>query len=212
MSLKVYFLRHGETIYSETGGFCGDLDPELTPEGTQMARAFADTHRSIAWAAVYASPMKRAIATAKPLCDALGLEMQLRDGLKEIRYGKWEDKTADFVKQHYWDDYIRWLAEPAWNPPTGGETSVEISSRASLVIAEIQEKYSAGNVLVVSHKATIRIILCELLGIDLGRYRDRIDMPAGTVSIVKFDVHGPMLQVLGDRTYMGEDLRSRPGT
>ena len=212
MSLKLYFLRHGETIYSETGGFCGDLDPELTPEGTQMAKAFADTHRSIGWAAVYASPMKRAIATAKPLCDALGLEMQLRDGLKEIRYGKWEDKTADFVKQHYWDDYIRWLAEPAWNPPTGGETSVEISSRASLVIAEIQEKYSAGNVLVVSHKATIRIILCELLGIDLGRYRDRIDMPAGTVSIVKFDVHGPMLQVLGDRTYMGENLRSRPGT
>jgi broad specificity phosphatase PhoE len=49
-------------------------------------------------------------------------------------------------------------------PPTGGETSVEISSRASLVIAEIQEKYATGDVLVVSHKATIRIILCSLLG------------------------------------------------
>ena len=80
------------------------------------------------------------------------------------------------------------------------------------MIAEIQEKYAKGNVLVVSHKATIRIILCELLGIDLGRYRDRIDMPAGSVSVVKFDVHGPLLQVLGDRAYMGEDLRSRPGT
>ena len=68
---------------------------------------------------------------------------------------------------------------------------MEISSRASLVIAEIQEKYAKDSVLVVSHKATIRIILCELLGIDLGRYRDRIDMPAGLVSIVKFDVHGP---------------------
>jgi hypothetical protein len=32
--------------------------------------------------------------------------MQLRDWLKEIRYGKWEDKTMDFVKEHYWDDYI----------------------------------------------------------------------------------------------------------
>ena len=177
-----------------------------------MAEAFAQAYRSIPWTAAYVSPMKRTIATAKPLCEALGLEMQLRDGLKEIRYGKWDDKSVDFVKQHYWDDYIRWLAEPAWNPPTGGETSVEISSRASLVIAEIQEKYAKGNVLVVSHKATIRIILCELLGIDLGRYRDRIDMPAGSVSIVKFDVHGPLLQVLGDRAYMGEDLRSRPGT
>ena len=212
MSLTLYFLRHGETIYSETGAYCGELDTELTPEGVQMAEAFAQAYRSIAWTAAYVSPMKRTIATAKPLCEALSLEMQLRDGLKEIRYGKWEDKSVDFVKQHYWDDYIRWLAEPAWNPPTGGETSVEISSRASLVIAEIQEKYAKGNVLVVSHKATIRIILCELLGIDLGRYRDRIDMPAGSVSIVKFDVHGPLLQVLGYRAYMGEDLRSRPGT
>ena len=212
MSLTLYLLRHGETIYSETGAYCGELDAELTAEGVQMAEAFAQAYRSIAWTAAYVSPMKRTIATAKPLCEALSLEMQLRDGLKEIRYGKWEDKSLDFVKQHYWDDYIRWLAEPAWNPPTGGETSVEISSRASLVIAEIQEKYAKGNVLVVSHKATIRIILCELLGIDLGRYRDRIDMPAGSVSIVKFDVHGPLVQVLGDRAYMGEDLRSRPGT
>ena len=199
MSLKVYFLRHGETSYSTIGAYCGDLDAELTPEGAQMARAFADTHRSTPWTAVYASPMKRTIATAKPLCDALGLEMQLRDGLKEIRYGKWEDKSVDDVKQHYWDDYIHWLAEPAWNPPTGGETSVEIASRASLVIAEIQGKYTTGNVLVVSHKATIRIILCDLLGIDLGRYRDRIEMLAGAVTIVKFDLHGPLLQVLGDR-------------
>jgi broad specificity phosphatase PhoE len=118
---------------------------------------------------------------------------------------------SNFVKEHYWDDYIHWLAEPAWNPPTGGETSVEISSRASLVIAEIQEKYATGDVLVVSHKATIRIIVCSLLGIDLGRYRDRIEMLAGSVSIIRFDVHGPLLEVLGDRAYMGEELRTRPG-
>jgi broad specificity phosphatase PhoE len=212
LSLKIYFLRHGETIYSETGAYCGKVDAELTSEGAQMAKAFADAYRGIPWTAVYVSPMKRTIATAQPLCDALGLKMQLRDGLKEIRYGKWEDKSVDYVKQHYWDDYIRWLAEPAWNPPTGGETSVEIASRASLVIAEIQEKFTTGDVLVVSHKATIRIMLCSLLGIDLGRYRDRIDMLAGAVSIVKFDVHGPLLQVLGDRNHMGEALRGRQGT
>jgi probable phosphoglycerate mutase len=93
--------------------------------------------------------MKRAIATAKPLREAVCLEMQLRDAFKEIRYGKWEDNTLDFVKQHYWDDCIHWLAEPAWNAPTGGETSVEISDRALAVIAEIQRKYATGNVIVV---------------------------------------------------------------
>lgn len=212
MSLRLYFLRHGETTYSRTGGYCGELDPELTPEGQQMAEGFAKTYQSLPWEAVYCSPMKRTIATAKPLCDAIGIEMQLRDGLKEIRYGEWEGKTNDFVKQHYADEYVRWLTEPAWNPPTGGETAVEIASRSSLVVSEIEKKYASGNVLIVSHKATIRIILCSLLGIDLGRYRDRINALAASVSVVRFDEHGPLLEVLGDRSHMDEALRNLPGT
>lgn len=212
MTLTLYFVRHGETTYSRSGGYCGDLDAELTENGIKMAEAFAAAHKTIEWAAVYVSPMKRTIATAKPLCDAIGLEMQLRDGLKEIRYGEWEGLTQDHVKEHYADDYIHWLAEPAWNAPTGGETSVQIASRASLVVAEIEQKHKTGNVLVVSHKATIRIILCSLLGIDLGRYRDRINALAGSISIVKFREHGPLLEVLGDRSYMDEALRTLEGT
>ncbi|NJO81113.1 MAG: histidine phosphatase family protein [Cyanobacteria bacterium RM1_2_2] len=212
MSLKIYFLRHGETTYSQTGGYCGILDPELTAEGHEMAQDFAEAYQSVPWNAVYCSPMKRTIATAKPLCDAVSLTPQLRDGLKEIHYGEWEGKTQADVKENFSEDYVQWLTEPAWNPPTGGETAVQIASRASLVITEIQQNCADGNVLVVSHKATIRVLLCSLLGIDLGRYRDRIDMPAASISVVKFDIHGPMLQILGDRSYMSAALRERPGT
>jgi broad specificity phosphatase PhoE len=212
MSLTLYLLRHGETLYSQSGNYCGDLDPELTPAGVQMAVAFAESYDSIPWSAVYVSPMKRTIATAKPLCEAVQIEMQLRDGLKEIRYGEWEGQTTEAIQQQYATDYINWLTEPAWNPPTGGETSVQIASRASLVIAEIERTYPNGNVLVVSHKATLRIILCSLMGMDLGRYRDRIDMPACAVSVVKFATYGPMLLKLGDHAYMDDSLRSLPGT
>jgi broad specificity phosphatase PhoE len=212
MSLTLYLIRHGETIYSQTGGYCGELDPELTEAGNQMASEFAAAYQSVPWQAIYVSPMKRTIATAKPLCEAIGMEMQLRDGLKEIRYGEWEDKTSEYVKAHYPDAYEAWLTEPAWNAPVGGETSVQIASRASAVIAEIEQTYTDGNVLVVSHKATIRIILCSLLGIDLGRYRDRISALAGSISRVKFGKYGPLLEVLGDRSYMSEALRNRPGT
>ncbi len=191
MSLNLYFLRHGETTHSQTGGYCGNLDPELTPAGLEMAQAFADAYQQVPWSAVFASPMKRTIATAKPLCEATGIDLQLRDGLKEIYYGKWEDQTPEYVRQHYDEDYVQWLTEPAWNPPTGGETAVQVASRAAMVVAEIEERFTTGNVLVVSHKATIRIILCSLLGIDLGRYRDRIEMSVASVSLVKFDRHGP---------------------
>jgi broad specificity phosphatase PhoE len=156
--------------------------------------------------------MKRTIATATPICQSVGLEMQLREGLKEIRYGEWEGQTTEVVKEQYADDYMRWLTEPAWNPPTGGETAVQISSRASLVLSEIEEKYKEGNVLVVSHKATIRIMLCGLLGIDLGRYRDRINTLVGSVSVVRFEAHGPLLERLGDRAHLDARLLSLPGT
>lgn len=212
MSLKIYFLRHGETEFSQTGNYCGDLDAELTPEGLEMAKAFADVYQTIAWEAVYVSPMKRAIATAKPLCDAAGVEMQIRPGLKEIAYGEWEGQTLNYVKQHFGEDYRRWRAEPAWNAPTGGETSVQIANRASSVITEIHEKHQAGNVLVVSHKATIRIMLCSILGIDLGRYRDRINVLTTSITIIKLSEQGPMLEVLGDRYHIPEHIRNRPGT
>lgn len=212
MTLTLYFLRHGETPYSKTGGYCGDLDPELTPIGTQMAEAFGQAYRHLNWTAAYVSPMRRTIATARPLCEAVGLEMQIRDGLREIGYGKWEGETAEFVKERYAEDYVRWLTEPAWNPPTGGETAVQVASRASLVVSEIQQKHADGNVLVVSHKATIRIMLCNLLGIDLGRYRDRINALVASVSIVKLDTHGPLLEVLGDRHHLSDELRNLPGT
>lgn len=212
MSLKIYLLRHGETEYSQRGAYCGALDAELTEEGLQMARAFAEAYRSTPWIDVYVSPMKRAIATAQPLCNAVGLPMQMRDGLREINYGAWEDREQDYIRQHYEQDYMRWQTDPAWNPPTDGETAIQIAARALPVITEIESKYTDGNVLVVSHKATIRIMLCSLLGIDVGRYRDRINALAASVSIIKFGTYGPMLEVLGDRSYMPEYLRKRSGT
>ena len=212
MALRLYLLRHGETTSSQTGGYCGTLDPDLTLSGHDMAAAFADTYKDIPWSAIYTSPMKRTMATAMPMCAAVGMQPEVREGLKELDYGAWEDKTVDHVKTHHLDDYVRWLTEPAWNPPTEGETAVQVASRSSLVIAEIEEKFPNGNVLVVSHKATIRIMLCSLLGIDLGRYRDRITTLVASVSIVKFDEHGPLLEVLGDRHHLPDTLRNRPGT
>lgn len=212
MGLQVYFLRHGETSFSLSGGFCGTLDLELTTQGHAMAEAFAQAYGQVSWQAVFASPMKRTIATAKPLCEAAGLEMQLREGLREMNFGAWEEQTRDTVKSDYLEDYIRWMTEPAWNAPSGGgETAVEVANRAMPVIAEIEETCGDGPVLIVAHKTTIRIVLCQLLGVDLGRYRDRIDCPAGSLSIVKFDEYGPLLQRLGDRSYMPEDLQAREG-
>lgn len=212
MPLKLFFLRHGETTFSQNGGYCGVLDVDLTEAGEAMAEAFAAEYQALTWQAIYCSPLKRTVSTAQPMVKATGLELQIREGLREADFGDWEGKSKAEVDGKLGEDYHDWMTEPAWNPPTNGETAVQIASRAMAVIAEIEEKHSEGNVLVFSHKTTLRIILCSLLGIDLGRYRDRLDYPAASLSIVSFGKYGPMLERMGDRSYMPEALREREGT
>lgn len=212
MTLTLYFLRHGQTECSRSNSYCGSIDPELTPDGMEMAQVFADAYAPTHWKAIFSSPMRRTIATAKPLCDIVKLQPELRDGLKEINYGQWEGKTPETVSVDFHDDYIRWLADPAWYGPTGGEMAIAIASRAMQVIEEIKQRYTDGNVLVVSHKATIRIMLCSLMGIDVGRFRYRLGCPVGSVSVVEFTSHGPLLKALADRTHQSTRLRNLPGT
>jgi broad specificity phosphatase PhoE len=120
--------------------------------------------------------------------------------------------SVDEVKKAYHDDHLRWSADPAWNAPTGGELAVTISRRASQVVEEIIQKHSSGNVLVVSHKATIRIIICSLLGVDVGRFRERIGCPVASVSIVEFASRGPLVHTIADRSHLTEALRNLAGT
>ena len=214
MSLRLHFLRHGQTPSSRDDSFCGSgLDPELTPEGARMAQAFADAYRTTAWAAVYTSPLRRTVATARPLCGALGLEPELRDDLKEIGYGAWEGKSKEEVERAHRADYVAWLADPAWHAPTGGELAAAVARRAQRAVEEIWGRYGeTGDVLVVSHKATIRIALCALLGIEVGRFRYRLLCPVGSVSVVELGAQGPLLRSLADRSHLDESLRSLPGT
>src|SRR5260370_28240653 len=73
VSLNLYLLRHGQTEASRENVFCGSSDPELTADGLAMAEAFAAAYRARPWAAVFASPMLRTVATARALCDATGI-------------------------------------------------------------------------------------------------------------------------------------------
>ncbi len=213
MSLTLYFLRHGQTSLSRDNAFCGSgLNPELTPEGHEMARAFADAYGKTLWQAVYCSPLQRAVATAEPLCRALNITPELRPDLMEIGYGQWEGQSVETVSRDFHDDYLRWTADPAWNAPTGGESAIAIARRALNVVEEIRARYSEGNVLVVSHKATIRILLCAVLGIDVGRFRFRLGCPVASVNIVEWTPHGPLLHSLANREHLSQTLRELPGT
>jgi broad specificity phosphatase PhoE len=213
MALNLYLLRHGQTAFSRDNIFSGcGSDPELTENGLAMAQAFAHAYRAADWRAVYASPLKRTVSTARPICDALGKQMILRDDLREISYGRWEGLTVEDVQRDFPEDYPRFLSDAARYPPTGGESALVLAQRALSVVEEIQQTIKDGNVLLVSHKATIRALLCRLLGIDLGQFRYRLACPVASLSAVELTTHGPLLKILADRSHLTEELRQLPGT
>ena len=178
-----------------------------------MAQRFAEAYAAtVPWEAVYCSPLTRTRQMAAPICAALGVEPNVREELKEIAYGAWEGLPLERISSEYHDDYLRWTADPAWNAPTGGETAVTIAGRAMRVVEEIKARHGSGNVLVVSHKATIRILLSTLLGIDVGRFRYRLGCPVGSVSVVEFGKHGPLVRALADRTHLTAELRELEGS
>ena len=212
--LRLHLLRHGQTDASRGNLFCGRrLDPALTAEGREMAASFAAAYRERRWAAIYSSPLGRAATTAQPLADALGLWIQTRDGFAEIDYGAWDGLSAQEVAERFPIEYARWTADPAWNPPTGGETAVALAQRVTRELETIEHTHhDGGNVLIVAHKATIRVAICALLGVDVGRFRYRFDCPVGSVTIIEFREHGPFAVAIADRSHLDARLRSLEGT
>ncbi len=213
MTLTLFFLRHGQTPDSRANMFCGSgRDPSLTDDGLAMAAAFTAAYRTTPWAAIYASPLSRAMQTATPLATGCGMSVERRDELAEIAYGSWEGLTTEEVDRDFHDDYVRWTADPAWNPPTGGEPAIAVARRVRRLIDDLAERHATGSVLLVSHKATIRIALCSLLDIDVGRFRYRLGCPVASLSVIELAPHGPLLHRLADRAHLDARLRDLPGT
>jgi broad specificity phosphatase PhoE len=165
------------------------------------------------WSAIYSSPLQRAMTTAEPLAREVGLPVMARDDFAEIDYGEWDGLSASQVAERYRVQYERWTADPAWNPPTGGETAVALAQRVTRELEQIEvTHHQGGNVLIVAHKATIRVAICALLGVDVGRFRYRFDCPVGSVTIIEFREHGPFAFAIADRSHLDARQRSLEGT
>jgi probable phosphoglycerate mutase len=212
MSLTLLMVRHGQTDYSLGNKFCGAIDPPLNDTGLAMAEALAASYGSAGLTAIYASPKLRTRQTAAPTATIAGLEVQLDEGLREIAYGEWEGLSEAEVEKSDGQRFHAWAAHPGQVAPPGGENAVEIAARAMQAVERIRAHHSDGKILLVSHKATLRVLVCALLGIDVDLFRARIAQPVGAVSAVTFKKSGPLLERLGDVSHLPPGLLALEGT
>jgi probable phosphoglycerate mutase len=198
--LSLYLLRHGETAFSHHNRFCGRIDAPLTAEGRAMAAAFADAYASVPWAAIVTSSRTRTIDTATPIAARVGVELRQEPRLDEMSYGDWQGLSKTEAASRDPERFARWLADPTIGAPNG-ELPVEAGARALTVIGDLRARHARGNVLVVSHKAVLRILFCRLVGLDVRHYR-AVDWPVAGVTRIDIQGNRLSLRTLADLSHL----------
>lgn len=186
MPTRVLLVRHGETTLSAEDRFAGSTDVDLSDEGRRQASCLAERLAAEKLGAVYASPLRRTRQTAEILAAPHALSPLSRDGLREIDHGRWEQLTRADVSASFQEEYALWENDPFTFAPEGGESGLSVMARALPALRDIVVAHAGGTVLVVSHKATIRLLLCSVLGIDARGYRDRLDQAPACLNVVDF--------------------------
>src|SRR5437764_10720366 len=211
MTTRVFLVRHGSTELSAEDRFAGAVDVLLSDDGRNQARMLGGRLAHEKVASVYASPLKRTVETARLIAEPVGVAVTTVDAVREIAHGRWEGKTRAEVEHEFADEYTKWEEDPYTFAPRGGESGLQVTARALPALLELVQRHEGERFVVVSHKATIRLLLSSLLGFDPRRYRDRLDQSPAALNILDFkDVAHSRLTLFNDTTHYSSDLPAIP--
>ncbi len=181
--IRILLIRHGSTdllgrvLYGRMPGV------HLNSEGASQANALAQALQfRYPLREVISSPMDRAIETAQPIADRQGLNVEIDGSFNEIDFGEWMGKP--FPELHDLELWKRYYQSRATTRPPGGESMMDVQSRAWSGIARIMERYRQdkdANVAVVTHGDVVRALIVLVLGMSLDHIQ-RIEAAPASVS------------------------------
>jgi broad specificity phosphatase PhoE len=160
--------RHGETDFNAARRIQGQLDSKLTPTGLRQARRAARWLAEFEPAVLMTSDLSRAGDTAAVLAAETGIPLRVDKRLRETNCGTWQGMTHAEVEALWPGDLQTWRGNPQWAPP-GGETRVEVATRAAQVVAELDAD-CPGSAVLCTHGGLIAGLTPLLLGIPVSAW------------------------------------------
>lgn len=155
----------------------------LNSEGRSQARCLAGRLAGARITAIYSSPLERAQETAMPIAERVRSPVQTEEDLNEIDYGAWTAKTFEELNQlPEWHHYNANRSEASI---PGGETVVQLRTRACAAIARLRQKHPGEIVALVTHADWIRTAAAALLGVCLDSFIRRFDISPASVGILR---------------------------
>jgi probable phosphomutase (TIGR03848 family) len=163
-------------------------DVSLSAEGASQAAQLAARVAAVPLEAIYSSPLERTWETAAPLGVATGLDVQRCDAIAEIDFGEWTGRRLDELRgTPHWS---RWNAYRSGSRAPGGESMLEVQSRAVGALERLRDAHPIGRVALVSHADVIKAMLAYGLGAPLDLMQ-RIEISPASVSALVVAEYGP---------------------
>jgi broad specificity phosphatase PhoE len=194
-------VRHGETDWlgDRLAGRLPDI--HLNAEGRAKAEAVADMLRPLPLAAVYSSPLERAVETAEPTARAAGKPVLRDDRLQEVDFGELTGKPFSELRElPIWRDVHHKPAEVRY---PGGESLMNTQDRAVRMMLELHAACDSGIVALFTHADTIRLTLAHFLQMPMAAYHGLVTDP-GSVSVLS--LKGRIVRVIGINLPPGSPL------
>jgi broad specificity phosphatase PhoE len=186
----IFLMRHGETAWNQEKRVMGRLEIPLSRKGIAQGKRIAKLLPDLEIRAIYTSPLRRALETARILAKECHKSVKINSNLTEVAFGRWQGyRFDDLIKD---EAYHRFLRTPLRATVPGGETIVDVQRRGLRAIRRAIREYPKDRLLFVSHGDVIRAILCHYLKLPLQEFR-RLRIDNGTLSTLEVD--GPWAEI-----------------
>ena len=190
----ILLARHGETAWNREGRFQGHADPPLNRTGRSQAVDLTVALMAEELAAIYSSPLRRALETAEVIAASHGLAAVAVDALREVDVGSWSGLTRTEVEERFPAQFARWLDYgEGWED---GESYEQMGRRAVTALLELAAAHEGERVLAVTHGGPIRAVLAVAAGTSHAEAR-RAGPQIGNAFVAEFAVEDGALRRLG---------------
>ncbi len=167
MTTHLYLIRHGESTWNETGRVQGWGDPALSRRGWSQARAVARRLRMANLHRIYASPLVRALETARTIGEHARLPVHPVADFREVGLGAWEGRPVALLRRRHAALYETWLKTPSRARIPEAERIPQFQRRVLAAFRGVlEESHHGATIAIVSHGGVIRVIIAHVLGVS----------------------------------------------
>jgi len=198
---RIILVRHGQTEWNREERFRGWADLDLNDLGKRQAEATAEKVAQWSVAAVYSSPLRRAVTTARILAKRLGLEVKLLPGLIDINYGEWQGLSPEEALAKDGSLYVLWLKSPYLVQFPGGESLREVRDRAVATVDDLITNRSEETIALVSHKVVCQLLLLHFLGLDNSHFW-QVTQDVSAINLFEINDGRPVAFLLNDTCHL----------